>query len=172
MSGRNVKRKRTSSNLSIGIGTFMVVIIGGLFLVFLVARLPTTARETTVVSATIANPNDARLVALGEDVYQAQCASCHGANLEGQANWQEQLTSGGRPALPRDETGHTWHHPDEYLFSVTKYGGQARSPADYQNNMPAFRDILSDQELWAVIAYIKSTWPVDVQRMQAQTNTP
>ncbi|MEM8531160.1 MAG: cytochrome c [Chloroflexota bacterium] len=171
MSGRNVKRKHTSYNLTIGIGTFMVVIVGGLFLMFLLERLPITERDTVAANTTIANPNDAQLVALGADVYQAQCASCHGANLEGQANWQEQLPSGGRPAPPHDETGHTWHHPDEYLFSVTKYGGQALSPADYQNNMPSFSETLSDQEIWAVLAYIKSTWPADVQRMQAQTNT-
>ena len=35
-----------------------------------------------------ADPEDARQMALGETVYRQHCASCHGAKLEGQANWR------------------------------------------------------------------------------------
>ena len=31
-------------------------------------------------------PDDSRLVALGSTIYVENCASCHGARLEGQAN--------------------------------------------------------------------------------------
>ena len=48
----------------------------------------------------------------GKTVYTANCAACHGANLEGQANWRERLDNGRLPAPPHDKTGHTWHHPD------------------------------------------------------------
>jgi len=61
---------------------------------------------------TSANPNNPQAVALGQQVYAARCASCHGANLEGQPNWQQELPTGGLPAPPHDETGHTWHHND------------------------------------------------------------
>jgi len=117
-----------------------------------------------------ADAHDLRQVALGQQVYTAQCARCHGVNLEGQPNWKQELPSGGRPAPPHDATGHTWHHPDTLLFDIIKHGGQASSPSDYQNNMPAFGGLLSDDEIWAVLAYIKSTWSADVQAAQEQVN--
>ena len=73
--------------------------------------------------ATTADPTNAPLVALGKQVYAANCASCHGANLEGQPNWQQDLPDGGRPAPPHDASGHTWHHNDQSLFTTVKYGG-------------------------------------------------
>ena len=36
--------------------------------------------------------------------------------------------------------------------------------------MPAFGDVLSNEEIAAVIAYIKSTWPPDIQRLQEEVN--
>ena len=58
----------------------------------------------------------------GKLVYGTNCAGCHGAKLEGQANWQIRSADGYLPAPPHDETGHTWHHPDKMLFEFTKYG--------------------------------------------------
>src|SRR5262245_31357156 len=34
------------------------------------------------------DPTDARQVAAGAAVYRAHCATCHGANLEGQPDWR------------------------------------------------------------------------------------
>ena len=67
-------------------------------------------------------PENLELVALGKQVYATQCASCHGANLEGQTNWQVRGPDGKLPAPPHDQTGHTWHHSDAHLFELTKYG--------------------------------------------------
>jgi mono/diheme cytochrome c family protein len=120
--------------------------------------------------APIANPADPELVALGEQVYAQQCASCHGADLEGQPDWQRQLPDGGLPAPPHDASGHTWHHPDVLLFGITKFGGQALAPAGFKSNMPAFADQLSDREIWAVLAFIKSRWPADIRAAQQQRN--
>lgn len=36
--------------------------------------------------------------------------------------------------------------------------------------MPAFGKALSDDEIWAVLAYIKSTWPPEIQAAQEQVN--
>lgn len=115
-----------------------------------------------------ADPSNAEQVALGRQVYAANCASCHGTNLEGQPNWQQDLPTGGRPAPPHDVTGHTWHHDDQSLFTTVKYGGQATSPEGYRSNMPALDNRLSDNEIWAALAFIKSTWPPDVQAAQRQ----
>lgn len=109
-------------------------------------------------------PNDPELVAKGKQVYTAECASCHGANLEGQANWQQRGPDGLLPAPPHDVSGHTWHHPDAILFALTKYGPAAiaKDPT-YRTSMPIYEDVLSDADIIAVLSYIKSTWPAEIR---------
>ncbi len=111
-------------------------------------------------------PAEAVLAAEGAPIYAEYCAACHGANLEGQPNWRSQLPTGGLPAPPHDETGHTWHHPDQQLFEITKYGGQAVAPPGFQSNMPAFGDQLTDRQITAVLAFIRSRWPQSIQDRQ------
>ncbi|NKB57310.1 MAG: c-type cytochrome [Alphaproteobacteria bacterium] len=119
---------------------------------------------------TFANAEDAALVARGEVVYVEQCAACHGADLEGQPNWRERRPDGRLPAPPHDETGHTWHHADLQLFEVTKYGTAAVAGPGYRTDMAAFGSVLSDTEIWAVLAYIKSRWPKSVRQRHAEIN--
>lgn len=116
-------------------------------------------------------PGDAAVVAAGEAIYGQYCASCHGRNLEGQPDWRQRLASGRLPAPPHDETGHTWHHPDAVLFNLTKFGPAAviGNPA-YQSDMPAYEGMLTDQEILAVLSFIKSRWPKAVQRQHDQIN--
>ena len=104
-------------------------------------------------------------LALGRQIYTANCASCHGSQLQGQPNWKEHLPNGLLPAPPHDASGHTWHHPDQQLFRITKLGVGAMVP-NYKSSMLGFGDRLSDDEIWSVIAYIKSTWPADIQARQ------
>jgi mono/diheme cytochrome c family protein len=106
-------------------------------------------------------------VALGRSLYGQHCASCHGANLEGQPNWQEPLAGGRMPAPPHDASGHTWHHANDELFTITRNGLAAVVPG-YQSDMPAFADVLSDEEIRAVLAFIKSTWPEKEREYQAE----
>ncbi len=113
---------------------------------------------------------DRALVEEGRAVYSAACASCHGAALEGQANWRERLANGRLPAPPHDENGHTWHHADKQLFEITKYGVERFAPAGYESDMPGFENILSDEEILASLAFIKSTWPPAIQRRHDQLN--
>lgn len=114
-----------------------------------------------------ADPNDLGLVALGEAVYRQHCASCHGARLEGQPDWRTRKPNGRLPAPPHDEAGHTWHHSDPQLFGLTKIGLKPPlAPAGYDSDMPGFADILTDREIWAVLAFIKSTWPMHIRDHQ------
>lgn len=115
-----------------------------------------------------ADPQNTAQVARGKAVYEAHCASCHGSKLEGQPNWRERLPNGKFPAPPHDESGHTWHHADALLFNITKQGIEPYAPADYKSDMPAFRGRLRDEDIWAVIAYIKSSWPQEIREMQAE----
>jgi mono/diheme cytochrome c family protein len=116
------------------------------------------------------DPADKVQVAFGRTVYAAQCARCHGANLEGQPNWKERQVNGRLPAPPHDASGHTWHHPDADLFGIAKHGLTPYAPPGYQSDMPAFDGVLSDNQIAAVLAYIKSTWPADIRERQARIN--
>lgn len=109
-------------------------------------------------------------LAQGEVLYGENCASCHGANLEGQPDWQSPGPDGRLPAPPHDETGHTWHHPDSVLFQYTKLGGRetlALQGIEFDSGMPGFSGQLSDQEIWTILAYIRSTWPERARAAQA-----
>lgn len=116
------------------------------------------------------SPSDRAAVALGKSLYTQQCAACHGAKLEGQKNWRRPLPSGGLRAPPHDASGHTWHHPDAMLFTVTKHGGGAIAPPGFKSNMPAFKGSLSDREIRAVLAFIKSRWPERIQKISRRIN--
>ncbi len=113
-----------------------------------------------------ADPKDATQVAKGREVYASQCASCHGDKLQGQANWRQRRANGRLPAPPHDETGHTWHHTDALLFAMTKHGPAALIRSAYQSDMPAYAGKITDKEIWAVLAYIKSRWPENIRKRQ------
>lgn len=117
--------------------------------------------------AFLGEPVTAEQIETGRQLYAANCASCHGADLEGQADWKRRLSNGRMPAPPHDETGHTWHHSDRDLLTITSLGVGAIVPG-YESDMPAFDDILSDAEIGAVLAYIKSTWPDRQRSFQAE----
>ncbi len=106
------------------------------------------------------------MVELGSEVYVQHCAVCHGANLEGEPNWTKRKASGALPAPPHDPSGHTWHHSDEILFKLTKYGVKIFAGPNYITDMPAYETILTDEEILAVLAFIKSTWPEEILEAQ------
>jgi len=120
----------------------------------------------------LADPENAAPVARGKSVYAQHCASCHGARLEGQAHWREKFPNGHMPAPPHDASGHTWHHPDSVLFGITKQGliPGKYAPPKYESDMPAFAGVLSDEEIWAVLAFIKHSWPEKIRKAQAEVN--
>lgn len=116
-------------------------------------------------------PSQGADLAQGGQLYQDYCASCHGANLEGQPDWRSPGPDGVLPAPPHDETGHTWHHSDSVLFDYTKLGGEAALAAqgvDFASGMPGFGDQLSDNQIRNILAYIKSTWPARQRQVQAE----
>lgn len=114
--------------------------------------------------------DDAAMVLRGETIYREHCMSCHGAQLEGQDNWQIRNADGKLPAPPHDATGHTWHHPDKVLFEITKYGIARYAPPGYASDMPAYEGTLDDSAIAAVLSYIKSTWPPHIRATQERIN--
>ena len=116
-------------------------------------------------------PDDVAVVAAGKQVYERQCAACHGAKLEGQPNWRMRDAAGRLPAPPHDGSGHTWHHPDEVLFRIVKEGvAKAANLQDYQSAMPVYGGVLTDAEIVAALSYIKANWPQDIRRKHDELN--
>lgn len=132
-----------------------------------------------VVAASTATADhnwDHRDLDAGRGLYADNCASCHGANLEGQPHWQSPNADGVLPAPPHDATGHTWHHDDVLLFEYTKLGGAAalevRGVSGFNSGMPGFDKTLTDDEIWNILAFIRSTWPTRERDVQASRNPP
>ena len=144
------------------------VVVFAMEMIWVSALAQSSANETPVaVVSFLGAPVTPADLAVGRELYAENCASCHGADLEGQPNWKRRFENGRMPAPPHDETGHTWHHSDRNLFTVTKGGLGAVVPG-YESDMPAFEGLLTDAEIVDVLAYIKSTWPERQRALQAE----
>ncbi len=123
-----------------------------------------------LLAGQIAAPAMAGDVESGRILYADHCAACHGANLEGAPDWQSRGPNGRFPAPPHDETGHTWHHGDGMLFEYVQRGGQAVLDdlgVSFNSGMPGFGDTLADDEIKAILDFIRSTWPERMRDYQA-----
>ncbi len=146
--------------------TFAKLAIG---LVALIAALAGCDSGST--AKVVLRPDDPQVTALGGTLYQAHCAACHGVRLEGQPRWRERDAAGRFPAPPHDASGHTWHHPDDLLFKLTKYGiAKTTKLKDYDSAMPAFEGVLKDAEIVAVLSWIKAQWPPEIRKHQDDMN--
>ncbi len=104
-------------------------------------------------------------VALGEKIYQANCASCHGTDASGDPNWREPDASGKFPPPPLNGSGHAWHHPKNMLRMTIRRGG-----IPLGGSMPPFGDKLSSEEVDAVIAWFQSHWNDEIYSAWARRN--
>ena len=111
-------------------------------------------------------PSDERL-STAQFNYQRNCAHCHGYGGEGQhPNTIERTINLGYHLVPaHDATGHTWQHPDQLIFETIKYGVQA--PTNFFA-MTAFEEQLTDDEIFAVIDYMRLWWTDEQIAWQAE----
>ncbi len=103
----------------------------------------------------------------GASLYPGRCAACHGANGRGDGP-----LAAGLPVPPADlSAGHLWMHDDGELFWWLTHGIEA--PGGGQA-MPGFAAVLSEDERWALIDFIRArnagqarratgAWPVPVR---------
>lgn len=98
-----------------------------------------------------------QVYAKGQRLYRNNCAICHGKQGEGAPNWRNQDVNGKWPAPPLNGTGHTWHHSTEVLTRIIKEG-----TGKLGGNMPAWKDRLNDQEIEAILTWVKAQWPDEI----------
>ena len=136
------------------------IILAGAFLLWrnVPTGEPITINGITVPPLPTLNPE---LVSQGEPLYAQYCASCHGENLEGVPDWKIVQPDGKLLSPPHDSSGHTWHHPDEILLSVIAEEGDPS-----YSDMPGFRDVLTEEEMNAVLTFIKSSWGQEEREFQ------
>jgi mono/diheme cytochrome c family protein len=86
----------------------------------------------------------------GKIKYDANCIGCHGATGKGDGPAAAALNP-----KPQDHTdGKTMNAlTDKYLFDIIKQGGKAVQKAAL---MPAANKKLTDQDIWDMVAYIRS----------------
>jgi mono/diheme cytochrome c family protein len=98
----------------------------------------------------------------GGTLYVQNCASCHGASGMGDGEAGKSLTPS--PALL------AWmiQRPvavDEYLLWTISEGG-----TEFKTGMPAFKDTLSREEIWKIVAYMRAGFPDVEQKVEGQEN--
>ena len=157
----SARRLLNQRNVIIGFGIVCLLALG----VFAIR----SRSRSTGVDAQRADATNPALVARGEQVYATRCASCHAGDLKGEQGWPERRPNGVMPASPLDQSGTAWQRDDQWLFTTIKQGGQATAPSGYTSYMPAFGGGLTDADIWAVISYIKSTWPRHIQDAQPRS---
>jgi protein SCO1 len=128
------------------------------------------AAELRALVSHFADADDVAKVTAGKALYARWCSGCHGRKLQGQPLWQLQDQYAGRRAPAHDQTGHTWTHSDDDLFSMTRDGRFPSADPVAPSYMPAFRQFLTNEQIIAVIAYIKASWPVGLRISQALLN--
>ena len=102
-----------------------------------------TSYQTSATGFTAAS------IARGQAVFAADCASCHGAG--GQGNGP---SAAGMRVKPADLTAaHLWDHADGDLFWWIGHGIEAPNGG---LAMPAFLAILTDDDLWAAIDFVRA----------------
>lgn len=135
-------------HIGFAIGTVLILLAGGLVL----------------FNGSTAQASKAQ-VALGKQVYVENCAGCHGPNGEGEVPDAplKPNADGLFPAPPHDSTGHTWHHSDALIREIIEEG----RVDDGFKPMPAFGDVLTQEQIDAVMVYIKTWWTPEQIEIQA-----
>ncbi|MDP3984853.1 MAG: cytochrome c, partial [Acidimicrobiia bacterium] len=84
-------------------------------------------------------------------------------DLSGDPGWKTPNPDGSYPPPPHDSSGHTWHHSDQTLLELVRAG------SDFpQTRMPAFENVLTDDDVGAILEYLKANWGPDEREYQRQ----
>lgn len=97
-------------------------------------------------------PDSGKVRKRGARIYAEHCASCHGARGAGDGEEGASLSpSPGNLVWLSDVPKRQW---DAFMYWSTAEGGEMLG-----TQMPAYKDTLSSDEIWAVTAYIQANLP-------------
>ena len=97
-------------------------------------------------------------IALGKKIYERQCLACHGAKGQGDGPAAAHLEKRpGNLSSPK-----LWEQSDGALFWKVNEGHRP---------MPTFKHIMSDEERWPVINYIRTLSPRPAALDQPKTES-
>lgn len=123
-------------------------------------RVAAALAPVAMVACTATTSGQPQPSGRGEVLYEAHCASCHGG-----------ATGGDIADIPplHNAQGHTWHHPDCELIDIVQQG-MPRRPGlpDGAPTMPAFGGRLTEDDVRAILAHIKTWWDQDQRKQQQQ----
>jgi mono/diheme cytochrome c family protein len=101
-------------------------------------------------------PATGELIQAGAGLYQANCQVCHGGATGGKLK---------DIPPPHNANGHTWHHADQQLTDMI-LNGITFSLEDQK--MQAFKDRLTEGDVKAILAYIKTWWTEEQRAWQGK----
>jgi mono/diheme cytochrome c family protein len=111
-----------------------------------VRRLSTLLASVRIAAGSLMTPDMAR-IAKGRDIYADSCVQCHGQDGRGNPQWESEV----RPVSFAD-CG-TTAEPTELWETIVKRGGASRGLSSV---MPSFEGAYSDDEIGAVVAYLRT----------------
>ncbi len=99
-------------------------------------------------------------IAKGAQLFKVNCAPCHGPEAKGDGHlvaYFERAGSRPPPNLTQTTTAPSLFSPDGVVFGIIT-NGQGKAPEPYSNltNMPNFVNLLSEQERWTLVDYLRS----------------
>ena len=92
----------------------------------------------------------------GRTLFQARCATCHGADGRGQS-WRARLLLLRPGNLAAPETAAL---SDQYLQDIIRHGGSSFG----KPGMPSFGFTVAENEIRALVAYLRALGPSDAGR--------
>ncbi len=145
---RRTTRRRRKKRSTIP-GWVWLIIVGGILVLAGVGL--SVGRPNNMQAAVELAPPE--VLAQGEAIFNETCAACHGAEGEGDVG----------PAL--NGSMHSWHHVDAQLRSVI-LDGRPGTP------MVGHRGHLTEEEVDAVLSYLKAWWTPEQRAMQRTGDHP
>jgi mono/diheme cytochrome c family protein len=119
----------------------------------------------------LADAQNRKQVDLGQLTYQQNCMACHGVKLKGKPSWE--VASPKQAGIPLSADGTTWHLSDRHLFDAIATGQRIKAGKTTQIHDTPYAKAqggrLTDQEIWALIAYFKTTWTARQIESQKET---
>jgi len=116
----------------------------------LLAHGPSAETESTAEIESIERWYSAEQVSMGESIYYQSCVVCHGDRAQGNYGQPYPPDADASVPPPLDGSGHSAHHSIDDMLARINRGSNP--------SMPAFGDLLTDEQKLAVIAYCQSLW--------------